>query len=334
MIKNIITIILSLIVCAWAFYINQYAGVLQIILTLLVYWMVLFSIHYFWRSFRKKSIMDFNQFMRNFALSATSFIVIITASLGYFGYYHNIQNPLTIEQNTISNGEKTVVFQNMIHIWSENFYEKIAQEITKYKQDGYVYFFEWVKLGSQESSEAFDKALGVEFDENLYKNMSKLYWLVPQDNSKFLWLVNNLDFNVDTNMDNIIQAYNDLKIERNVEKEYKTPVDINGQTIETLASLQGRELQILVFINQAILSAMTKNDAIMKQIQNTFWNEELFEVILHGRNKIVAEEIIQSEYDKIFATYGALHFEGILEILQQNDPNWKIVETKEFLPFE
>lgn len=334
MIKNIITIILSLIVCAWAFYLNQYAGILQIILTLLVYWMVLFSIHYFWRSFRKKSVMAFNEFMRNFILSACSFIIIISASLGYFWYYHNIQNPLTIEQHTISNGEKTVVFQNMIHIWSENFYEKIAQEITKYKQNWYVYFFEWVKLGSQESSEAFDKALGVEFDENLYNNMSKLYGLVPQDNSKFLWLVNTLDFNVDTNMDNIIQAYNDLKIERNVEKEYKTPVDINGQTIETLANLQGRELQILVFINQAILSAMTKNDTIMKQIQNTFGNEELFEVILDGRNKIVAEEIIQSEYNKIFATYWALHFEGILEILQQNDPNWKIVETKELIPFQ
>lgn len=334
MIKNIIAVILSLIVMAGFYYINQLAGVLQIILTLLVYGMVLFSIHYFWRSFRKKSIMDFTEFMINFIISSTTFIIVITASLGYFGYYHNIQNPLTIEQNTITNWEKTVVFQNMIHIWSENFYDKIAQEITKYKQDGYVYFFEWVKLGSQESSKAFDEALWVEFDEDLYDNMSKLYGLVSQNNSMFLWLVNELDFNVDTNMDNIIWEYENLKIEKNIQKQYEAPIDVNSQTIETLAHLQGRELQMLIFVNQAILSAMTKNETIMNQIQNTFWNEELFEVILHGRNKIVAEEIIQSEYNKIFATYWALHFDGILEILQQDDPNWKIVETKEFLPFQ
>jgi len=334
MIKNSIAAICALIVLAGGFYVNQYAGVLQTFLTLSVYGMVLYSIHYFWRTFRKKSIMDFNEFMINFALSASSFIIIISASLGYFWYYHNIKNPLTIEQYTISNGEKTVVFQNMIHIASQNFYDTVAQEITKYKQDWYVYFFEWVRMWSQESNEAFDKALWVEFDENLYNNMSKLYWLVPQDNSKFLGLVNDKDFNIDTNMDQIIWEYETIKTQKNIEKEYTAPVDISSQTVETLANLQGRELQILVFINQALLSAMTKNDALVNTIQTNFWNQELYDVILNGRNKIVAKEIIESEYDKIFATYWALHFDGILKILQENDENWKIVDTKYLYPFQ
>lgn len=323
-----------MIVLAGWFYINQYAGVLQTFLTLSVYGMVLFSIHYFWRSFRKKSIMDFNEFMRNFALSASCFIIIISAGLGYFGYYHNIKNPLTIEQYTISNGEKTVVFQNMIHIASQNFYDTVAQQITKYKQDWYVYFFEWVQLWTQENNQAFDKALWVEFDEDLYTNMSKLYGLVPQNNAQFLWLVNDKDFNVDTNMDTIIWEYEEIKTQKNIEKEYKQPVDISGETLNTLANLQWRELQILVFINQALLSAMTKNDELINTVQNNFWNQELYEVILNGRNKIVAKEIIESEYDKIFATYWALHFEWILDILKQNDENWEIVETKYFYPFQ
>jgi hypothetical protein len=37
-----------------------------------------------------------------------------------------------------------------------------------------------------------------------------------------------------------------------------------------LAELEGRELQILVYVNQAILAAMTKNETIMTEIQNTF----------------------------------------------------------------
>ena len=86
--------------------------------------------------------MAFPEFMRNFILSATLFIIVISGGLGYFGYYHNILHPKTLNQYTLSNGEKTLVFQEMIHIGSENFYDSIAQEIKTYKQDGFVYYFE------------------------------------------------------------------------------------------------------------------------------------------------------------------------------------------------
>lgn len=334
MIKNIITLIVSLIVLSAAFYVNQYAWVLQTFLTLSVYGMVLYSIHYFWRGFRKKSIMWFNEFMINFALSASCFIIIITAALWYFGYYHNIKNPLTIQQHTITNGEKTVVFQEMIHIASQNYYDNIAQEITQYKQDWFVHFYEWVKAGSQENSNAFNTALWVKFDENLYKNMSKLYWLVPQNNADFLGLVNDKDFNVDTNIDYIMWEYEKIKSENKIEKKYSAPVDVSAQAIETLAQLEWRELEILVFMNQAILSAFTKNDQLVDIVHTNFWNQELYNIILDGRNSIIADKIIESEYKKIFASYGALHFKWILKLLQENDPNWKVVETKDYYPFQ
>jgi pheromone shutdown protein TraB len=89
-----------------------------------------------------------------------------------------------------------------------------------------------------------------------------------------------------------------------------------------------------VYVNQAILAAMTKNETIMTEIQNTFWNQELFEVILDKRNEIIADEIIHSPHTEIFATYWALHFKWIFEILQNNDSNWKIVSKKQFLPFQ
>jgi Na+/H+ antiporter NhaB len=86
--------------------------------------------------------MNFIEFMRNFILSATIFIIVVSLSIGYFSYYHNTLHPKTLTQYTLTNGDKTLVFQEMIHIGSENFYNSIAEEIKKYKQDGFVYYFE------------------------------------------------------------------------------------------------------------------------------------------------------------------------------------------------
>lgn len=272
--------------------------------------------------------------MRNFILSATIFIIVVSWSIGYFSYYHNTLHPKTLTQYTLTNGDKTLVFQEMIHIGSENFYNSVAEEIKKYKQGGFVYYFEWVKAWTQENNNKFNQALWVEFDETLYDNMSKLYWLIPQNNLLFLWLVNDQDYNVDTSIDEIIKKYEDIKTEKNIKKQYNSPVDLSWETVKMLAELEGRELQILVYVNQAILAAMTKNETIMTEIQNTFWNQELFEVILDKRNEIIADEIIHSPHTEIFATYWALHFKWIFEILQKNDSNWKIVSEKQFLPFQ
>jgi hypothetical protein len=89
----------------------------------------------------------------------------------------------------------------------------------------------------------------------------------------------------------------------------------------------------LQFVNLSFLSALTKNEEILSSLQNSFWNKILFEIILEWRNKVVAEEIINTQEKNIFATYWALHFDGVLKLLQESDPNWKIVSQKDFFPF-
>ncbi|MCP4522813.1 MAG: TraB/GumN family protein, partial [Candidatus Gracilibacteria bacterium] len=242
---------------------------------------------------------------------------------------------LNLEQVTLSNGEKTLVFQKMIHIGSESYYSAIQDEITEYKNKDFTLYFEGVQPGSQENHDKFDIALGIKFDESLYKNFSKVYGLIPQDNQRFLGLVNDNDVNVDTNIDYIIEKYEALKIERNTPKTPTTPpIDASKEIINTLSELQGRELLVLQFVNKAILSALTKNESLTDSIQENFGNVELFEIILEGRNQIVADKIISSGDTKIFATYGALHYNGVLELLKQNDPNWKIISQKDFYPIQ
>jgi hypothetical protein len=90
----------------------------------------------------------------------------------------------------------------------------------------------------------------------------------------------------------------------------------------------------LQFINKSMLSLLIKNEEALTSIQENFWNQELMEIILEWRNITVADKIISSEDNLIFATYWALHYEWVLKLLQENDPNWKVTQSKKFYPFQ
>lgn len=236
-------------------------------------------------------------------------------------------------QFTISNWQKTVVFQAMSHIARPEFYKQVQEEITTFKTASWVLFYEWVKEWTKESNEKFDQALWVNFTPDLYKNMSRLYGVTFQDNSKLLWLVNNLDFNVDLTLDEVVKIYEE-KVKNNSSKNENKQEVINAsdEIVAKLSTINDRELKILVYINQAILNVIIKNDDKMKKLLENFWNPDLLDVILDERNKNLSDNIIKSEYNKIFITYWLLHFDWVLKLLQESDSNWRIISTKELYP--
>ncbi|MFK7780458.1 MAG: hypothetical protein QM490_04985 [Candidatus Gracilibacteria bacterium] len=238
---------------------------------------------------------------------------------------------------TITNGTKTVKFQAMSHIGTKKFYDNIINNITEHKNNGGVYFYEGVKPGTEENLEKFNQAIGIKFDEELYKNFSKLYGVVNQDNRAFEGLVNDLDFNIDLNMDEIIALYeekiNNKEDPTDVYKN-KLPLDANKIILETLASLNDKQLRILVYINQAILNFIIGNDTTQDFLTNNFANTDLFDVILDERNIVLSDAIISSEYNNIYITYGLLHFDGVLEILKQADSKWQVISTTNLYPIK
>lgn len=333
MYKNIILILLYLPIFSGLYYLNQIAWILEFILGIIMYLSVFYFFHVIWTYFRKKDTLNLVEYGKKFYISLWILIYISAWLIWAFWYYHLEYKPLNISQVTLSNWDKNVVFQKMIHIAKPQYYSSIQEEIKKYKQNDYVFFFEWVQWWTQENVDKFNKALWIEFDANLYWNLSKLYDLVPQNNLELLNIENDKDFNIDMNIDEIIQAYEASKKQKNIEQNYSTPVDVNWEIISQLAELNSRQLKILQFINLSFLSALTKNEDVLSSLQNSFWNEVLFNIILEWRNEVVAKEIISSEEKNIFATYWSLHFNGILQLLQENDLNWKIVSEKPFFPF-
>lgn len=279
----------------------------------------------------------FYDFLNHF-LNRVSILLLITVSIIWgWAYLLNEVFPAPMPEYTITNWVKTVKFQAMSHIWTAKFYNQVVENLTNFKKEWWVYFYEWVKPGTSENLDKFNKAIWIKFDDDLYKNFSKLYWVTNQDNRIFMWLVNNQDINVDLNMDEIVTKYEEkMSTKPEWERDFKSklPLDANKTIIESLAWLNDRELKVLVYINQAILNFIIGSDSTQTLLTDTFANKELFDVILGRRNEVLANEIINSKYNKIYVTYWLLHFKWVYKLLVENDKNWQIITTNNLYPIK
>ena len=284
--------------CFWIiiFYISWIIWILEFILSLSIYSLLFFFFHNIWSKIRKKESLDIFYFLSKFLGSVSTILFVLIFILWSFAYYNNETAPAPMPNITISNWEKTISFQAMSHVWTQDFYNKVATDIKEKKTNGYVYFFEWVQWWTEENTQKFDEAIWIKFDKNLYKNFSKLYWVVYQNNNDFLWLVNDLDFNVDLTIDEIVEHYEKWETSND---NTKPPLDVNQEILNTLAELNDKQLKVLVYINQSILNFLIKSEWLRDFITENIWNPALFDVILNKRNSVLSDAIIESEYDKI-----------------------------------
>ncbi len=307
----------------------------ETIISLIVYSIVTFFIYFAWKYYRKKDYLWFDDYLKLFIYKVCVLLYTVFIIIWTFAYYNNEISPAKMPEYTISNGKKTVVFQAMSHIAKKEFYKNVQKNIIDFKTASWVYFYEWVKPWNQESSEKFDKALWINFTPDLYKHMSRLYWVTFQDNNDFIWLVNNLDFNVDLNLDEIVKIYEKkVKISNTPKTENTQIINASEQILEKLNQLNNNELNLLIYINQAILNTIIKNDKQAKNLLKDIWNPDLFDVILEERNNNLVKEIIKNDYNKIYITYWLLHFDWVLQLLQKNDINWKIIKTRYLYPIK
>lgn len=266
--------------------------------------------------------------MYKVSLYASIFLILF----GTFMYYQNSISPAMMPKYILSNGKQTIVFQAMSHIASDDFYNNIRRDIRWHKQRWYVLYYEGVTPGTEENTNEFNKALGINFTPELYNNFSKLYWVVAQDNSDFLNLENNLDYNVDIDINQIMEIYRAKTADwEDTQKtsflQSKGTQDINALIINQLAELNDKQLTALRYINQSLLNFMIKQENLRNLIVEKALNKDLFSIILDERNKHIVHEIESRWDDKIFIIYGLMHFNWVLELLQGQDPDWKIIDT-------
>lgn len=268
---------------------------------------------------------------------------IISAVLAMPIYYLAIiteANPVLHPQVTLTNGKKTVVFQGMQHIGSENFYKSVIYDMEQAISDGYVIYYERVQTSTPESKEFMGKLTnavsgGGEDLDGFYKSFGKMCGLKFQ--SDYLAL-----FDKDIAkypQKHVIADVDALELKREYERLMKTdPMFAKAHANDFKAMTKGAGSKDMSKMFSWLDSGTKGQKKIAGIVCRGFMNKMMMRseshqskfdpIILDYRNRALVKRITAEHHDKIFITYGARHFKGVFALLKKQDPHWKIVSVK------
>jgi len=256
----------------------------------------------------------------------------------YMAYWVN-SGPTSLPLATLSNGKKTVVFQGMQHVASEDFYKSVVFDLEKALTEGYVLFYEGVQPvpGRPDLDEWFNKTL-LGTDKNLsagYTQLAKSCGLTFQ-----LPLFDPLLADKAINPARHVTAdvtYLDLKT------EFERLSSTDPAFAEAFAAHRAMKkaddedpmMSLLAVVGNAsqdqkqligILCRGVLGMAISGAIGDK--DDPMERIILDFRNRALARSVAESPADKIYITYGAAHFPGFLKELKALDPAFNVQSVR------
>lgn len=252
-------------------------------------------------------------------IEITVTLVAFFIVLGIVSYSVGLFNPITVNKYILTNGTKTVVFQEMRHIGTGFFYKRVDSDIRYYRKQGYVFGYEGIFFLGGREVYANEK---INYEQSYMEQPMLLGGLHKDDiNLDLNWLDISNKIESKMNIENtkhastsgyVKQTLNDIPMIKNEQAMNEAGIDLVEYTIkniiriryfENLANKYNFDLQKLVYPDHPIEKS----------------------VIMDERNKIVADFIAQEPRDKILINYGAEHFDGIFKLMKEADNKWKIV---------
>lgn len=253
----------------------------------------------------------------------------------YYMAYWVTSGPTSLPLATLSNGKKTVIFQGMQHVGSEDFYKSVVFDLEKALTEGYTLFYEGVQPvpGRPDLNEWFNSTLrGTSKDLSAgYKQLAdscgltfQLTYFEPLLADKAIHPSRHVTADV---------SYLDMKNEYDrlmrddptfakafAAARATKKSDSDDSTMSMLSAVghatrdQKRLIGILCrgVMGMSIAGTIGEKDVTMERI------------ILDFRNHELARFVAESPADKIYITYGAAHFPGFLKDLQALDPAIKV----------
>jgi hypothetical protein len=323
-IKDIFVYILSGITLIFEFYFGIISGVwfvLQVILLSIIFVSI-------GRLISNKSNTSFFQWLEKsfFGILAVLgfFLMPFLLSIVYYTIF-----PGKLSDIIISNGKQKIVFMQMSHIATHEFYESKKKTIDRVLKNSPVFLIEWVRSWTDASQEKFDMALGVQFDKNLYETLASLSDLEVQSGG---YLLDSVPLgtikNVDMSMDEIVSHMSSWLL---IPSIAQSPVDIT-KDFSLIEQLSTQERSFIAHVFRAFLNWSIINMTDIERL-TLGPKAELFDIILNKRNQKVIDFVLENPSKDIVIMYGALHFTWIYEALKSSDKNWKIESYTSYAPY-
>jgi hypothetical protein len=268
--------------------------------------------------------------------------IVVAAPIYYLATITETR-PVTVPQATVTNGNKTVVFQGMVHIGSESFYKSVVYDMERAIADGYVLYYEGIQTSTKEGEEFLSKlSVAITGSAELaegYRFLAEACGLKLQ-RDYFKLLESDQKARPKTHVNADVDA---LEMKREFERLMQTDPKFasananvfkaepsGGSDSGTSAVTQFIEWQRTGTEKQKLLAGVVCR-GFMTMIRGTPENKipgPLDPVIVDFRNRALAKRIVDDTHDKIYITYGAAHLPGVIALLKKWDPNWQVVSAK------
>ena len=249
--------------------------------------------------------------------------------------------PALVPQATLTNGQKTVVFQGMQHIGSEHFYKSVIYDLEQAIADGAVIYYEDVQTKTPESKAFFAKLTGALVGGS---DLSGAYRLIGETcGLKFqLDYFGLLDADKREHPErHLIADVDAIELKQEYERLMRTDPAFAAAHADDFSAGQPADgssdalLQALQWMRSGSDSQKRLAGVVCRGLM-TLTREpgdgegagRFDPIILDFRNRALAERIVADQHARIFITYGARHLPGVFAELRQRDPNWKLVSVK------
>ena len=284
---------------------------------------------------------------RSFAAFASTGVLAVTGLVSLPIYYLAFWvqgGPTAVPLVTLSNGQKTVVFQGMQHIGSEDFYKSVVFDLEKALTDGYTLFYEGVQPvpGRPELTEWFNKTLrgtdkdlstdytkmadecGLQFQLNYFQTLAADMAIHPARH--ITADVNYLEMK--TEYDRLVRedpAFAAAMSAWATKSRQGGGGDSYAPLVGAMAGTTPGQRQLIGIVCRGVLG-MAISGALGGE------NNPTNRIIIDFRNRSLARFVAESKADKIYITYGAAHFPGFFAELQKLDPTFTIRSVKGVRP--
>lgn len=277
----------------------------------------------FWRRWLKASAVC------GLVLSALAAVPLLIAT------YINTARPLAMPRIVLTDGNKEVIFQGMVHIGSPPYYQGVVFDLTQAADMGYTLFFEGVRSGSEENQALLNKLLGTDG-----LNLNQIYDAFAQQcrlkfqNDFFGVFYDNIVtepdqyLNADVSVDDMMAEWERLLEEHPEWRAQQVDARPEDEVDGDLGSWMDRLGNLTP--GQRKLTAMACHTYLNVNFSQLGGEKPPFkeQVVVEFRNRHLADMILEHPAKRIYVTYGYDHFRGVFRMLQEANPNWRITDVQ------
>lgn len=288
-------------------------------------------------AFDRRSGRPFTRRWLGVSIALLFVLSILAAAPMYYLATVVATRPLVAPQATLSNGKKTIIFQGMAHVGSESFYKTVVYDLEHAISDGYAIYYEGV-LPDPAGDAWFSKTLAGGGDlTTRYKALGKVCGLAFQGDY-FQLLVEDIREHPDRHVAADVstlqmkQEYERLiaadktfaekaRKAADSDKDQAKGADVVARFLDWAQDGNPRHRSLAGVVCRGYMDIALTPRADKPP-------GDLDPLLLDFRNRVLVDRILADPRSRIYVNYGADHLPGVLKLLRQSDPNWKVVSVK------